>query len=71
MYIQLTNANPEFRGNPVVIRRDLIVTVYATTKVMDDDTIDQVTFVFVPPHGTWEVTETFDQVMNQLNAVRS
>jgi hypothetical protein len=68
MFVTFTNANPLHKGNPVSIKRDLIVTIYASTQVREDNTVDQVTFVFVPPHGTWEVQETFDQVMEILNA---
>lgn len=56
------------RNNPVSIKRDLIVTVYASTQVREDNTVDQVTFVFVPPHGTWEVLESFEEVMALINA---
>jgi len=36
--------------------------------VREDNTVDQVTFVFVPPHGTWEVLESFEEVMALINA---
>ncbi len=67
MFVTLTNANPMHRNNPVSIKRDLIVTVYASTQVREDNTVDQVTFIFVPPHGTWEVLEPFEQVMAMIN----
>jgi hypothetical protein len=25
-----------------------------------------VSFVFLPPHGSWEVLETYDEIMQQL-----
>jgi hypothetical protein len=67
MFINLTNANALHKGNPVAIKKDLIVSVYASTQVGDDNTVNQVTFVFVPPHGTWEVLEPYDQVLAELN----
>lgn len=67
MFINLTNANALHKGNPVAIKKDLIVSVYASTQVGDDNTVNQVTFVFVPPHGTWEVLEPFNQVLAELN----
>lgn len=68
MLISLTNANPLHRGNPVAIRKDLIVTVYAATQVRDEDgSVEQVTYVFVPPHGTWEVEEPYESVLALLN----
>lgn len=68
MFVTLTNAHPLHRGNPVSLRQDLIVSVYANTQARDDGTIEQVTFVFLPPHGTWEVQESFDQVMELVRA---
>ena len=67
MFINLTNANALHKGNPVAIKKDLIVSVYASSQVGDDNTVNQVTFVFVPPHGTWEVLEPYDQVLAELN----
>lgn len=67
MFINLTNANALHRGNPVALKKDLIVSVYASTQVGDDNTVSQVTYVFVPPHGTWEVLETYEQVLASLN----
>jgi len=31
MFINLTNANPLHRGNPVALKKDLIVSVHART----------------------------------------
>lgn len=67
MFINLTNANSLHKGNPVALKKDLIVSVYASTQVSDDNTVNQVTYVFVPPHGTWEVLESYDQVLAELN----
>lgn len=55
------------KDQPIAIRRDLIVTVHMNTIVRDDGTIDTVTFLFVPPHGTWEVKEDYDTVIKLLN----
>jgi hypothetical protein len=67
MFVTLTNASPLHRGNPIAIKRDLIVTAYSNTQVRDDGSIDDVTFIFVPPHGTWEVLEKYDEVLAMLN----
>ena len=66
MYIKLTNANPQFRGNPIAIRVDQIVSVHRDVITRDDGSVDAVTFIFCPPHGTWEVSEDFDTVVDQL-----
>lgn len=31
------------------------------------DIIERVTYIFVPPHGTWEVQETVDEIFTKLN----
>jgi len=66
MFIKLTNASPAFRGREIAIKKDLIVTVHRNTAIREDETVEEVTYVFVPPHGTWEVTETLEEVLEQL-----
>ncbi len=60
MFIKLTNAAADFKDTPLAIKKDLVVTVYASP---DKNT----TFLFVPPHGTWEVSEKYDDVIDMLN----
>jgi len=69
MYLNLTNASPQHKGTKLAIDRNLVVTAHASQVTREDGTAEMVTFIFCPPHGTWEVTETFDQVLNQLNKV--
>lgn len=66
-YLNLTNANPTHRGNNLAIRADLIATVHNATVTREDSTTEQVTFVFCPPHGSWEVLETYKYIMTELN----
>ena len=66
LYLNLTNANPMNRGMPVAIRKDLVLTVHANMTVREDQSDEMVTYVFGPPHGTWEVLETYNAVMEQL-----
>jgi hypothetical protein len=66
MFITLTNASPAFRGRSIAIKKDLIVTIHRNTVIREDETVEEVTYVFVPPHGTWEVTETVDEVLELL-----
>jgi len=63
MFITLTNASPAHKGKKVAIRKDLIITVHRTTVLREDGTSEEVTFIFAPPHGSWEVEETFEKVM--------
>lgn len=71
MFITLTNATPAHKGKPVSINSNSIVTIN-TDKVerqLDDSTtvVEDVTFIFCPPHGTWEVSESLVEVTNKLN----
>jgi len=69
MLIKLTNALPTLRGQPLLLNTDKIVSVYSgkiTREPQDDDNvtyIDTVTFIHIPPHGTWEVTESLEEVL--------
>jgi len=66
MFISLTNASPIHKGRPVAIRKDLIISVFRNIAVREDDTVEEITLVFAPPHGTWEVEETYEEVMALL-----
>jgi len=68
MFINLTNANPEFRGKPVAIRKDLIVSAFGNAMTREDGSVDQITLIFVPPHGSWEVLESYEEVLEKLNS---
>ena len=67
MYIKLTNATPAHKGTPLSIRQDLVISVHHNTVVREDGTVEQVTFLHCPPHGTWEAQDSFDSVVAQLN----
>jgi len=67
-FLNLTNANPNNLGERVAIRRNLIVSVFTAQVVRDGtDVPTPVTCVFAPPHGTWEVQESYKDVFAQLN----
>jgi hypothetical protein len=67
MYLTFTNASPTHKGNKVAIHKDLILTVHEAMVTRDDETLEMVTFIFGPPHGTWEVSESLEEVVNILN----
>jgi hypothetical protein len=71
MFLSLTNANPVHYGCPIAIDSSLVVTVHHSTVTREDGSRDDVTFIFCPPHGTWEVQESFEAVLAQLNMYRS
>ena len=69
MFITLTNASEAHKGNKISINTNIILTVYQTKNLakMEDGIIENITYVFCPPHGTWEVEEPLDEVVKQLN----
>ena len=69
MFITLTNATQEHKGKPIAIRKDLIVSVYSTVTTLEDGKKKTSNFVYAPPHGTWEVKEKVEDIVNSLNGV--
>jgi hypothetical protein len=67
MFISLTNASPDFLGKPVAIRKDLIVSVLENSMTREDGSVDDITLIFVPPHGSWEVQESYAEILEKLN----
>ena len=66
MFIKLTNANSQFKGDAVLINTSIIVSAFRGN-VSGEDTKETATLVFCPPHGTWEVEESVDEVYQLLN----
>ena len=73
MFITLTNANELHKGNKISINIDLIATVYNIPNAVNEDdegATGYTTYIFCPPHGTWEVQESLDEVVTELNNYR-
>ena len=68
MFIILTNANEAHRGNKVAVKISEIVSVYTSPITRESGLLETVTLVFAPPHGTWEVAESFQDVVDELNS---
>jgi hypothetical protein len=72
MFITLTNASPAHIGKKVTLNKTAIVSVWrgdAVRAADQDGTVTEtepVTFIFVPPHGTWEVSESHETVIELL-----
>jgi hypothetical protein len=70
MFIKVTNAAKDFLHNPLYIKADAILTVYEGTSLRNEGTADEyqedVTFIFSPTHGTWEVLDRAEDVYKQL-----
>jgi hypothetical protein len=70
MFITLTSANPDIKDHPIVLNSEFFVSIYRGEKKSKADIIDvteEVTFVFCPPHGTWEVNETPEEILAIIN----
>ena len=67
MFITLTNASEAHRGNKVAVKVSEIVSVYETTVTRESGILENITLVYAPPHGTWEVSEELDDIVNTLN----
>lgn len=67
MYITLTNANPAFRGQQLAINSEMIATMWHNQVLRDDGTLEGVTYIFCPPHGTWEVSDLLTDIVTELN----
>lgn len=65
--ITLTNSNTEQRGEPILINPEHIVSVNRGTVTRDDEVLETVTFIYMPPHGTWEVSETLEDVLKLID----
>lgn len=66
MFITLTNAVPALAGERILINADSIVTIHSKLAERDSGILEQVTYIHCPPHGTWEVQETLDQITELL-----
>lgn len=68
MFINLTNANNDNYGEPVALNTDLICSVFPFKYIRPDDGLEyEITKIFCPPHGTWEVQEPYLDVLYLLN----
>jgi len=67
MFITLTNANPSHKNKTIVLNVNSIVSVHRNIANREDGTIEEVTFIHCPPHGTWEVVEPLEKVLSLLN----
>ena len=66
MLITLTNANPAHKNRAIIINSDAIVSIHRNITTREDGSIEEVTFVHCPPHGTWEVLETPDNIVKRI-----
>ena len=70
MIIQLTNATETLKGNAILINADMMLSVYRAPRVDSYTTSDEVTYIFCPPHGNWEVSETPEEIMELIKGTK-
>jgi len=74
MFITLTNAAEANQGKKITLNTANIVSIFegVKTNTVDDDGMvtdsRRVTYLFVPPHGTWEVEESHEEILAMLSA---
>ena len=73
MFVQLTNMSVQHRGKAIVINSTMIVSMMRASVVRDEVTgsSETVTYVFIPPHGTWEVSETVEEILQLIGGAHS
>ena len=71
MYITLTNAAVAHKGAKIAINTNLIATIHTTMVERGSNVWEEITYIFCPPYGTWEVSESHDHVVSELNKMQS
>lgn len=66
MFLKLTNSHPSFKNEAIILNSDHIVSIRSGSVERADKTIDIVTLIHMPPHGTWEVKETPEDIAKKL-----
>lgn len=67
MFITLTNASLLYRGTPLAIKKDIIVSVFEEI-IGEGEETEKVTALFSTTGNTWTVEESFEEVVRLLNA---
>jgi hypothetical protein len=71
MLIQLTNATEALQGNAILVNTEMVLSIYRDVKIVNEESVTEVTYVFCPPHGSWEVQETPEQIADIVNGKTS
>lgn len=66
MYYFFTNALPMEAGKPIAIKKDIIISFRTSVTMRENGIPENVTYLYCPPHGTWEVKESFEEVQKIL-----
>ena len=51
-----------------MLQSDIFVSIHEGMAQREgSDVLERVTYIFGPPHGTWEVTETISEIFSMLD----
>ena len=67
MLIKLTSASENLLGQTIGLNPEFVVSVLSGEVLNEKSEKVTRTFVFCPPHGTWEVQQTVDEVIDMIN----
>ena len=70
MYVTLTNAAEAHKGNKIAINTLLIATIHDALVTRENGVKENITYVYCPPHGTWEVSEPLEDLVTVLNGTK-
>jgi len=68
MFITVTSAKDELSGVSMVLNTEYILSMFRNKVEVADKIETEKTFIFCPPHGTWEVQETPDEILELIAA---
>ena len=66
-FLKLTNGATGQGGTPLAILSSEVQTVFRRLVVMDNDSIDLITVIYSEKLGSFEVEQSWDEVMAQLD----
>lgn len=64
MFLKLTNIHDIHSGEIVILNSSNIVAIRRGKKTPESE--EEATFIFMPPHGTWQVKETPEEIYKTL-----
>lgn len=69
MFIKVINSSAEHKGKSLLIKKDLIKTVFEAKAPTEDEPDRTTTVIFASAELIWQVEQTVDQVYHLLGGV--
>lgn len=66
MIIKLTNATPEYDGQPILLNTRHILSVFETTQKVNEAAAISVTNIYMVTQQSWSVKETVEEIERML-----